>query len=173
MDTLLPYLTGKVASCQVLAMQELRRGVDPACVHCLAFSRGDKPDWLALSSDKVSRIQDQSIMIRPYRMHTPADLCTRDTCTFESFCLALIWAASWHHCCEHNTNAYMQGTVHIFDLRERGSSAAAAAAAAAAAGPESTTNGRPEHDVPTRSVPYLSFMGVRHHAANMRFRIQG
>ena len=34
-------------------VQELRRGVDPACVHCLAFSRGEKPDWLALSSDKV------------------------------------------------------------------------------------------------------------------------
>ena len=53
-NTLLPYSTGIVPSCQVLAVQELRRGVDPACVHCLAFSRGDKPDWLALSSDKVS-----------------------------------------------------------------------------------------------------------------------
>ena len=36
-----------------MTVQELRRGVDPACVHCLAFSRGDRPDWLALSSDKV------------------------------------------------------------------------------------------------------------------------
>ena len=27
--------------------------MDPAAVHCLAFSKGDHPDWLAMSSDKV------------------------------------------------------------------------------------------------------------------------
>ena len=33
-------------------MQELRRGADPACIYSIAFSRGERPQWLALSSDK-------------------------------------------------------------------------------------------------------------------------
>lgn len=33
-------------------LQELRRGADPARVYCLAFSRGERPDWLAVTSDK-------------------------------------------------------------------------------------------------------------------------
>lgn len=33
-------------------LQELRRGADPACIYSLAFSKGEQPDWLALSSDK-------------------------------------------------------------------------------------------------------------------------
>merc|ERR1712130_622433 len=33
-------------------LQELRRGADPACIYSLAFSKGDNPDWLAVSSDK-------------------------------------------------------------------------------------------------------------------------
>ena len=32
--------------------QELRRGADPACIYSIAFSRGERPQWLALSSDK-------------------------------------------------------------------------------------------------------------------------
>ncbi len=32
--------------------QELRRGADPACVFSIAFSKGERPHWLALSSDK-------------------------------------------------------------------------------------------------------------------------
>lgn len=32
--------------------QELRRGADPACIYSIAFSKGDRPHWLALSSDK-------------------------------------------------------------------------------------------------------------------------
>ena len=32
--------------------QELRRGADPACIYSLSFSKGDSPDWLAVSSDK-------------------------------------------------------------------------------------------------------------------------
>lgn len=37
---------------QADALQELRRGADPACIYSLAFSRGDVPEWLAVSSDK-------------------------------------------------------------------------------------------------------------------------
>ena len=33
-------------------VQELRRGADPACIYSIAFSRGERPQWLALSSDK-------------------------------------------------------------------------------------------------------------------------
>lgn len=33
-------------------LQELRRGSDPARIYSLAFSHGDQPDWLAVSSDK-------------------------------------------------------------------------------------------------------------------------
>ena len=33
-------------------LQELRRGADPACMYSIAFSRGERPQWLALSSDK-------------------------------------------------------------------------------------------------------------------------
>ncbi|CAL8461731.1 g1262 [Coccomyxa elongata] len=33
-------------------LQELRRGADPACIYSIAFSKGDRPHWLALSSDK-------------------------------------------------------------------------------------------------------------------------
>ena len=33
-------------------MQELRRGVEGACIYSLAFSKGDSPEWLAVSSDK-------------------------------------------------------------------------------------------------------------------------
>ncbi|KAK9810333.1 hypothetical protein WJX72_008875 [[Myrmecia] bisecta] len=33
-------------------LQELRRGADPACIFSIAFSKGDHPDWLAVSSDK-------------------------------------------------------------------------------------------------------------------------
>jgi len=36
----------------LLPPQELRRGADPACIYSLAFSKGDSPDWLAVSSDK-------------------------------------------------------------------------------------------------------------------------
>ena len=32
--------------------QELRRGADPACIYSISFSKGDSPDWLAVSSDK-------------------------------------------------------------------------------------------------------------------------
>eukprot|EP00884_Botryococcus_braunii_P006611 jgi/Botrbrau1/15951/Bobra.0260s0012.1 len=33
-------------------LQELRRGADPARIYSIAFSRGERPDWLAVSSDK-------------------------------------------------------------------------------------------------------------------------
>lgn len=33
-------------------LQELRRGADPARIFSIAFSRGDPPDYLAVSSDK-------------------------------------------------------------------------------------------------------------------------
>ena len=33
-------------------LQELRRGSDPAHIYSLAFSRGERPEWLAVSSDK-------------------------------------------------------------------------------------------------------------------------
>lgn len=33
-------------------LQELRRGADPARIFSLAFSKGDAPEWLAMSSDK-------------------------------------------------------------------------------------------------------------------------
>lgn len=33
-------------------LRELRRGSDPAAIYSLAFSRGDTPDWLAVTSDK-------------------------------------------------------------------------------------------------------------------------
>ncbi|KAK9844455.1 hypothetical protein WJX74_002757 [Apatococcus lobatus] len=33
-------------------LQELRRGADPARIYSLAFSKGNQPDWLAVSSDK-------------------------------------------------------------------------------------------------------------------------
>jgi hypothetical protein len=33
-------------------LRELRRGSDPAAIYCLAFSRGDLPDWVAVTSDK-------------------------------------------------------------------------------------------------------------------------
>lgn len=33
-------------------LRELRRGSDPAAINSLAFSRGDTPDWLAVTSDK-------------------------------------------------------------------------------------------------------------------------
>ncbi len=33
-------------------LRELRRGSDPAAIYSLAFSRGDSPDWLAVTSDK-------------------------------------------------------------------------------------------------------------------------
>ncbi|KAI3432614.1 hypothetical protein D9Q98_004160 [Chlorella vulgaris] len=33
-------------------LRELRRGSDPAKIYSLAFSRGDQPDWLAVTSDK-------------------------------------------------------------------------------------------------------------------------
>jgi hypothetical protein len=36
------------------AWQELRRGADPARVFSIAFAKGDAPEWLAMSSDKVS-----------------------------------------------------------------------------------------------------------------------
>lgn len=35
-----------------LPWQELRRGADPACIYSIAFSKGERPHWLALSSDK-------------------------------------------------------------------------------------------------------------------------
>jgi hypothetical protein len=33
-------------------LRELRRGSDPAAIYCLAFSRGELPDWVAVTSDK-------------------------------------------------------------------------------------------------------------------------
>jgi WD40 repeat protein len=33
-------------------VREVRRGTDPAKIYCIAFSRGENPDWLAVSSDK-------------------------------------------------------------------------------------------------------------------------
>lgn len=33
-------------------LREFRRGTDPAKIYCIAFSRGENPDWLAVSSDK-------------------------------------------------------------------------------------------------------------------------
>ena len=33
-------------------LRELRRGSDPARIYSLAFSRGDRPDWVAVTSDK-------------------------------------------------------------------------------------------------------------------------
>ena len=36
----------------VCCLQELRRGADPARIFSIAFSRGDPPDYLAVSSDK-------------------------------------------------------------------------------------------------------------------------
>ena len=46
LGTLLTRLTG-------LRGQELRRGADPARIFSIAFAKGDCPEWLAMSSDKV------------------------------------------------------------------------------------------------------------------------
>lgn len=40
------------SSLWAIISQELRRGADPACIYSIAFSKGDRPHWLALSSDK-------------------------------------------------------------------------------------------------------------------------
>lgn len=39
-------------SAKRMVSQELRRGADPARIYSLAFSKGNQPDWLAVSSDK-------------------------------------------------------------------------------------------------------------------------
>ena len=53
------------------ASQELRRGADPACIHSLAFSKGEQPDWLVLSSDKGT-VHVFSLRNRPGQAAAPA-----------------------------------------------------------------------------------------------------
>ena len=43
----------QVQARHLFAWQELRRGADPARVFSIAFAKGDAPEWLAMSSDKV------------------------------------------------------------------------------------------------------------------------
>jgi hypothetical protein len=50
-----------------MAWQELRRGADPARVFSIAFAKGDAPEWLAMSSDKVTCLINSMWSHNPWR----------------------------------------------------------------------------------------------------------
>lgn len=131
----------------IVNVQELRRGADPARVFSIAFAKGDAPEWLAMSSDKV---QD---LTRKCSSSTYPCLCDR----LQKLCLLRA-----HVCCLMDLKSIighplsggmaLQGTVHVFRLA---TAEAKAAAARQLAPPSSDGNSNPKSSLKFVSVRFL------------------
>ena len=136
LGTLRTRLTG-------LRGQELRRGADPARIFSIAFAKGDCPEWLAMSSDKVVAQMIPTCCVCQLSsirsgIALPADCLMLDQDT---------------HFVRLISSFRKQGTVHVFRLAAGGADARALAAARAAQHDGNNTN-------PVSALSFVSVSGT-------------